>query len=389
MLVSGPRAAPVSFTRPKNRSVSPSELVKERSRSSGVSYRSGSESRVPERSMIMSYLQRCLVAVVSIMTAACDGGNGDGNVNGGNGGASAQIRTGSFIDAPVRGLSYDTDSVSGITNANGDFRYEAGETIRLSFGGISLGQARGQSILTPLDLYPEQPDHQRALMSFLQSLDADSDLANGIDLTDQRADQLREIVREQPEADTFPEFTSRSDYAQLAGRMTNRASWIDDQEALDAFSAEIAPLISSGAYQRPSNGGSTTGVCPEQPILPRSLIESFNDCGPATSTRIPEPTAVVHGFGGTEPRDPDGMSNQTACILPGWDDNVASAFPDLPDVSIHATDLIYYNTSPSFGIITFTGQRVVWTDLNGGLSAGYVCGETARNVEYNDTCVCP
>lgn len=338
----------------------------------------------------MQISRTAAVLVASLFIMSCGGGSG-GVGNGANTSPPpVQTLTGTFVDAPVAGLSYSTSSQSGATDSAGQFRYLAGETVRFEFGGVELGEAAAKQFLTPLDLYPQDPQISVVLMSFLQTLDADSDLSNGIELTGLSEDQLRSYVSEQPAIDSFPGIIARADYVSLAGRLTNRSDWIDLSTALAAFEAEIEPLIQQGLYERPPLPD-PVGACPAQPQLDLYDIVGgpFYDCGVETSSRIPDPTTTRHGFGGSYPGDTSGMNFQTVCVVSGWDDGVAFAFPDLPNVDINASDQIYYNSADDFGVITFTGVRVRWNDVLDGNSGGYVCGPEARDIEYNGVCVCP
>ena len=62
---------------------------------------------------------------------------------------------GHFTDSPVEGLTYMTESQSGITDASGAFKYKEGETIQFSIGNLLLG-ARVDAVeeMTPVDLIP-------------------------------------------------------------------------------------------------------------------------------------------------------------------------------------------------------------------------------------------
>src|SRR5262245_35431684 len=78
-----------------------------------------------------------------IALAACSSGSGD------TGGVPL---TGRFLDGPVAGLQFQTNTLAGETNANGEFRYRAGEMVRFSVGDILLGQTVGAATLSPFDL---------------------------------------------------------------------------------------------------------------------------------------------------------------------------------------------------------------------------------------------
>lgn len=138
-----------------------------------------------------------LLAVVAF--AACGGDddkkNDDNDDDGGDDGAL----TGTF--SGVANLHYATPSRSGLTNAQGEFRYLAGETVTFSVGGVTLGSTAGADRVTAFTLYGATPpstataletvlndrlttDFDRAanVVAFLYVLDADRDATNGLDL---------------------------------------------------------------------------------------------------------------------------------------------------------------------------------------------------------------
>jgi len=100
---------------------------------------------------------------------------------------SADPQAGVFLDSPVSGLSYATLNVSGTTDAAGRFTYYPYETVTFSVGGLTLGSAVGKATITPLDIVSGAAgaSDQRVAnrLVFLQTLDQDGDLNNGIQIT--------------------------------------------------------------------------------------------------------------------------------------------------------------------------------------------------------------
>lgn len=103
-----------------------------------------------------------------------------------------KILKGIFYDSPVEGLNYETQTLSGITNNKGKFEYREGETVTFSIGNFVLGSARGGERVTPADLVSrvsgdilklKQPILTN-MARFLQSLDEDGNVENGITLTE-------------------------------------------------------------------------------------------------------------------------------------------------------------------------------------------------------------
>lgn len=136
-----------------------------------------------------SNLMGMLFAICAGLTimAGCDDGGSNGS--GGAVPASENAVEGVFVDSRVEGLEYKTDTHSGMTDSYGTFRYQEGETIIFSIGDVVLGQAQAKEIVTPIDLVPGAFDETDPAVTnicrFLQSLDVDGDLENGIKITEE------------------------------------------------------------------------------------------------------------------------------------------------------------------------------------------------------------
>lgn len=120
-------------------------------------------------------LAAALAALMSV--AACGSGDDDAT------------QTGTFLDSPVAGLNVQ-GSVFGArsTDAQGRFSYQPGETLSFSIGNLALGSATAAATLTPLSITSgaAAATDQRVAnkLILLQTLDADGDLNNGIQITD-------------------------------------------------------------------------------------------------------------------------------------------------------------------------------------------------------------
>ncbi|MCB1689712.1 MAG: hypothetical protein KDI33_14550 [Halioglobus sp.] len=135
--------------------------------------------------------------LVSFITACSDGSD-----NAGSGGGGPAALTGQFVDSPVAGVGYATESGSGVTNADGQFQYLEGETVRFSIGDLVLGEARGATIVSVFDLVdgvvPVVGEALRKgiadagggpslstvinLATLLQTIDSDGNPENGIEI---------------------------------------------------------------------------------------------------------------------------------------------------------------------------------------------------------------
>ena len=122
------------------------------------------------------------VLTLLITTIGCSGGGGsvDPSIN--------TPLTGVFLDSPVDGLGYETDTMQGVTGPGGVFSYHSGESIRFFIGDIELGVTEAMPIVTPIDCVEGAIDETDPMVTnmliFLQSIDFDNDPENGIDITE-------------------------------------------------------------------------------------------------------------------------------------------------------------------------------------------------------------
>ena len=125
-------------------------------------------------------LARATVWLWLPLFAACGGGGG-GSPPPTNTTPPPVVEMGVFIDSPVQGLTYQSGTAAaGTTDANGMFDYTVGETLSFSVGGVQLGTLPdGKPLITPNDFGAATENIAR----FLQTLDADGEHINGIDLT--------------------------------------------------------------------------------------------------------------------------------------------------------------------------------------------------------------
>ncbi|TNI94689.1 hypothetical protein [Aeromonas allosaccharophila] len=142
-----------------------------------------------------------VTALSSLALAGC-GGGGDGSStdNGNNGGnATKPAESATFIDSPVEGLAYTCGRYSAFTNKQGQFFFNDGDTCAFKLGLIPLGETqvkKGQALVTPYTI-AEKGDKDRAIRiaALLQTMDADSDASNGINLKTEDVVKLGNTLR--------------------------------------------------------------------------------------------------------------------------------------------------------------------------------------------------
>ncbi len=93
-----------------------------------------------------------------------------------------------FVDSAVEGLNYQCSSgVSGITNTLGEFTCEMGDQVTFALGEIHIGDISyisEERVVTPFSLFPNNAEAALNVAQFLQTLDSDGDLSNGIKINE-------------------------------------------------------------------------------------------------------------------------------------------------------------------------------------------------------------
>lgn len=129
-------------------------------------------------------------SVISISLVACGGGGSGSSISQGS---STPVQpppvtyTGIFVDAPVQGLNYKTETQAGITNENGEFIYQLNEKVIFSIGGIDFLEIPVASVITPLTVFDTQDINKTEVVNMLrllQTLDTDGVASNGISLNE-------------------------------------------------------------------------------------------------------------------------------------------------------------------------------------------------------------
>ena len=161
------------------------------------------------------FVRGSLLAISLLGLIACGGGSSSGGSDSVSSGASVgarsvaspTIQTGVLTEVIVAGLPYRTETRSGVTNERGEFSFVEGETISFFLGEIPIGfPVRARERLRILDLFPDIriyrtfnelkllfsliPSASQLLafnrfhntLFFLEALDRDSDLGNGVEI---------------------------------------------------------------------------------------------------------------------------------------------------------------------------------------------------------------
>ena len=112
--------------------------------------------------------------------------------------------TGVLMDTFVSGVSYKTSSgKKGVTNDQGEFDFNHGDTVEFKLGNLVLGHVKGKAIITPIELANGNEKKLKNILVLLQSLDSDADLSNGISISAEAAKTISSKIKLNSESDKF------------------------------------------------------------------------------------------------------------------------------------------------------------------------------------------
>lgn len=167
----------------------------------------------------MNYTKLGILGAVLFTLTACGGSSSDSS--GGKGSASSSsvgssaasdssssdssapsALTGVFIDSAVANLSYTTSpgGKNGTTSANGEYDYLEGDTVTFSIGALVFPPVAAKGVVTPMDMANSDSASPISvnIAALLQSLDADGNPDNGIDIPAAAAEHANPIDFDQP-----------------------------------------------------------------------------------------------------------------------------------------------------------------------------------------------
>lgn len=170
--------------------------------------------------------------------------------------------TGTFIDSPVSGLDYQGATVgSGQTDATGQFEYFPDESITFAIGNLQLGAAKGAEQLTPLSITEgataASDPRVSNMLVLLQSLDADGNLNNGIQITQQISDEVSFSAAELDLSQTATDFNAS--LATVLGTLETAGAFTDTDPRPRTATSVADALAHFDRSTSPRTVVSTTG----------------------------------------------------------------------------------------------------------------------------------
>jgi hypothetical protein len=211
------------------------------------------------------------VCFVTLLLSGCDSdeedagiGIGLGTTKGpGNQFDDSSLGQGQLIDSPVEGVSFVAGKQFGVTDTQGTFRFDPGDSVRFSIGDVRLGETRATSIITPVELVRGASDETHPfvtnLAQFLQTLDDDAEPTNGIKIVE--AVRTSAAGKSIDFAQSVPEFSADGNVQTVVAELTalteaGPRELVSAQAARDHLRDSLLEIY-SGSYSATLTGDDT------------------------------------------------------------------------------------------------------------------------------------
>src|SRR5690554_3669381 len=189
--------------------------------------------------MALPFRKSALILATSLAVAACGGGGGSSKKNHTNpdDGNDPTVQTGIFVDSPVAGISYKTETQSGVTSAFGEYNYLPGEKVTFFIGGLEFPPVTASGIVTPADIANGKTTLQTNILQILQTLDADGDPSNGITIREDAAEHFigAELKLEDESFDT--------EVAGILKNIDEKLVLVDEDKANEHFGQTLRSML--------------------------------------------------------------------------------------------------------------------------------------------------
>ncbi len=119
--------------------------------------------------------------------SGCSGNTSDDNSDNNDTGTKSGNKA-YYVDSAVSNVDYTCGDQNGTTDANGTFAYEPGKACTFSVAGVPLRTVKADDVLKGKEIIEDDS----VVARFLQSIDADNNLDNGIEISDDIIGVLKE-----------------------------------------------------------------------------------------------------------------------------------------------------------------------------------------------------
>jgi hypothetical protein len=163
--------------------------------------------------------------------------------------SSSDVKTGTgyYVDNAVQGVDYACGSKTGKTDSKGTFTFEKGKECKFTLAGIPLRTTPSDELTDGKEVFEDNPK----VAQFLQSIDSDNNLTNGIQITDEVLTALTTALATSQSTGTLPEGTVLTEVVASVGHDVTAVTGdvrtdVQVQEHLAQTQTEITKALLAG-----------------------------------------------------------------------------------------------------------------------------------------------
>ncbi len=154
--------------------------------------------------------------------------------------------SGVLMGTQAAGISYSSSSgQSGVTDEDGTFNFNHGDTVEFKLGDLILGKVQGSPVVTPIELAGDNENKLQNLLVLLHSLDSDGDPSNGISITDETAAAVDKSINLTGDPDKF---ASTANLQQIIDDSGIDSTVKTTEEATDHFLSQSTSIFSGNVW---------------------------------------------------------------------------------------------------------------------------------------------
>jgi hypothetical protein len=154
---------------------------------------------------------------------------------------AASVQTGVFLDSPIINIGYKTETLEGVTDSLGQYKYLEGETVIFSIGDLVFPVVTAKDLVTPLDIVDTNDTSDSKVVNmirFLQTLDVDGDASNGLTISDLAKNAATQVNFDLTETD-FEISTAVTSLILNAGQSTPPSALVSKADAIAHFDQSL------------------------------------------------------------------------------------------------------------------------------------------------------
>lgn len=200
-----------------------------------------------------------------ILLQACGGGGG-GDSGGGTPPPAPTPETGVFLDGPIANIGYRTETIEGVTDADGKYRYLPGEHVTFFIGALEFPPVTATGVVTPLELAGTTDTSDPAVVNMirlLQTLDKDGN-PDRIEITDTAKAVATPVDFSQSVVD-FEASTAVKALISAAGQDAPVTDLISEADAIANFEASLDAAVSIDLTKITASSVITYSACLSTP----------------------------------------------------------------------------------------------------------------------------